>query len=798
MDYVAAVLRIQFQSVNPTALSFQPAQLTGGSTTDSASVQVSSSAALDQYLGQMARLCLDANNADACSGVTNLCALQQYQQDAASCVVYQALYTNKTAVAGVSSDGSAGGIVPALQHRGTLGAGNVPQRVAFSGPNSQLQFMLEVYDINGTSLEQRRWDLDFQLCGAPQADGGKWWSFGVDYLNACSLSLARIVAQRDYNCGAPKFYRPYLLYGSTTYEVPVQIAGQTNLYRRFFHVDTLLGTDRADNNTDVIQYAQQLVLTVTLRNDSTSQIYPPLLAISYAAVNNDTAAVPAALPASFQVGYVNDTALQARFWAAWQTMLIVLLVLVGAPLWIWRMMLYLRKHAQQPMDIEFLAFTVITAADCLSFALVMVTVLASVYWLVQYKLQQEVQMMMPTNDQLENFHIAVVLAIIGQSLGLVHKLYEQIRVDIMFLDWEKPRRVLAKGGGKEEASPVSCWRQLLLANEWNELQTVRLTYPSLTLLLMVLVLEGAGMIAAGDINPDQSDLARCSNIQSSMLLRFGIAASWFLVFGLGQILFKVVIYHRFLANPITQYVDLLFLANISLVILDDGHSGFYVHGRNQMRHADTNLTDLNANLLREEEGLVANRGFVPHYQNDPQLNDNQTFRIYISTEVRQKYEGTLLVKVEQAAQDQRMRRGMVRSVVHGPNRPAQPMMAAKEDVEATFKEIVGEVERNYATQVLVPSYWQRLFRLPPSATTARAIFSHDFHNSFASSVFYGNELRLYVYDALFFCAVDLAIQNVPVAAFLTYVMIRVVTYVRAHFAEQNISKKTLIDSHFLI
>jgi hypothetical protein len=43
-------------------------------------------------------------------------------------------------------------------------------------------------------------------------------------------------------------------------------------------------------------------------------------------------------------------------------------------------------------------------------------------------------------------------------------------VHVFFLDWEKPRRVLAKGGGREEAAPVSCWRTLLVANEWNELQ----------------------------------------------------------------------------------------------------------------------------------------------------------------------------------------------------------------------------------------------------------------------------------------------------------------------------------------
>lgn len=60
-------------------------------------------------------------------------------------------------------------------------------------------------------------------------------------------------------------------------------------------------------------------------------------------------------------------------------------------------------------------------------------------------------------------------------------------VDVFFIDWEKPRRILAKGGGKEEAGPISCWRTLLAANEWNELQTLRLTYPAFTLIMMVSV-----------------------------------------------------------------------------------------------------------------------------------------------------------------------------------------------------------------------------------------------------------------------------------------------------------------------
>ena len=58
-------------------------------------------------------------------------------------------------------------------------------------------------------------------------------------------------------------------------------------------------------------------------------------------------------------------------------------------------------------------------------------------------------------------------------------------IDVFFLDWEKPRRVLAKGGAREESGPVSAWRSLLVANEWNELQTARMTNPALTMVVLV-------------------------------------------------------------------------------------------------------------------------------------------------------------------------------------------------------------------------------------------------------------------------------------------------------------------------
>lgn len=51
----------------------------------------------------------------------------------------------------------------------------------------------------------------------------------------------------------------------------------------------------------------------------------------------------------------------------------------------------------------------------------------------------------------------------------------------------------------------------------------------------VFILQGANMKAAAYINPDQNDYSSYVNVQQSMLLRFGIAAVWFLVLGVAQV-----------------------------------------------------------------------------------------------------------------------------------------------------------------------------------------------------------------------------------------------------------------------
>lgn len=64
-----------------------------------------------------------------------------------------------------------------------------------------------------------------------------------------------------------------------------------------------------------------------------------------------------------------------------------------------------------------------------------------------------------------------------------------------------------------------------------------------------------------------------------------------------------------------------------------------------------------------------------------------------------RYDRQLLAQVEAAAQEQRLRQGLVRSTVLGPQRAREALVAARDHITSLLKHMVDEVERNHATQV---------------------------------------------------------------------------------------------------
>jgi meckelin len=70
--------------------------------------------------------------------------------------------------------------------------------------------------------------------------------------------------------------------------------------------------------------------------------------------------------------------------------------------------------------------------------------------------------------------------------------------------------------------------------------------------------------------------------------------------------------------------------------------------------------------------------------------------------------------------------------------------------------------------------------------------------SFVDVLFYGNEWNLISFELLLFLLIDLAAHNFVLAAIITYIAARIISFVREVTGRKNLGKKALIDNRFLI
>ena len=104
-----------------------------------------------------------------------------------------------------------------------------------------------------------------------------------------------------------------------------------------------------------------------------------------------------------------------------------------------------------------------------------------------------------------------------QVLYIIYLVWHQCTIDIFFIDWERPRGVLLTTNQNVEqstatipttvTSPVSIWRTYFVANEWNEIQSLRKTNPTLLLFLTLLFLNvspppSSSQLTTHTLNPD--------------------------------------------------------------------------------------------------------------------------------------------------------------------------------------------------------------------------------------------------------------------------------------------------------
>ncbi len=775
--------------------------------------------------------CLSEGYREQCNQLANLCVLAMYDDSHPSCKLYSAILAKRQ-----DSQYHEDDIKPSIGWRIGLPwlyyEGNAAQytslldlelQVGFQSSasvTSKLTYVASVTGLNGTWYGMQNVTDQFIICGTRLNHADEWTKFGTNFVATCEVEVSAMLNKFRLNKQLTDdvlFYDVYLVdQNYKYYPIGVKLMNlvksgqlvnknpsvtgiqQDVLVRRFLVVDTVSTLRSASSESQYLKYASKIAINVEVQSGSTKdRLFPPLITVEMSSVNLEFE-TSANVKANFENKYTMDL---GEFWDAFTILLIVALI-ASFFIWAQSIVAVLRKRQDLPIDMTFFMSSITSLARNVSVFFFLVLFAVSIYWLLFYKFQSEVYAILPEDSKMTTFNSVVVLSTILTTVAVVELLWQQTHYDVFFIDWEKPWRVLSPGEENEKEAPVSAWRTLFVANEWNELQTERIASFELTIVLTVMILVGFRVERLAQITPDQSDLDAHSFNDVSTILRFSLVSLCFVGITTAQVAYKILFHHRYIEHPLEQFVDLCFLAKISCIFLDGPYNGYYIHGRNKMAHADTSLAELNQQFMKEEEGSVSSRGLVSQ-SSRRDVNENQSFEIFIPKKIRHTYDQKLLRKLQAAALEQRdiSRMGVLGSFSR-PLGQTEKTVKAQKDLANEFTKMIADVENNISKQVREQITMQKLMGIAPDIDVvtqeSKAMFFHDFSNTFGKLTFYKQEYILIIWNLLVFCSIDASVKNTAISAALSWLLYTVLLYWRRSYGVVNISQKSLIDSRFLV
>ncbi|XP_018541690.1 meckelin [Lates calcarifer] len=757
--------------------------------------------------------CLAFSNLTACQALGNMCVMNMHSFSGVSndaCGLFNTIFRLRASASSTQDISYWRAHLPWLYYGDEPGLASrvlqtdpVPTGFSFRGKNKNTDIKLRaaVYNVRGEFL---RWEQvgggNLQLCPETATKQRAAFSFGTAYQESCVLSVAELLDTYP----EPLFYDlfmdlggenskllplPTLVYNQQYNGRFINQEGMKNWYlsRRMFLIDTLSGREKnLGSQPKVVRVASSVKIRFQLvPRTQEGQVFPPLMTVTYTDVPI-TDVKSQTVSTTFAVEYEmdqsearikTDTALGVMGGVA------VLYSLLKTVSW-------KRRIASPLIDVETMMKFLLFYAGDLANVFFAVTVGTGLYWLIFYKAQQFVSVLLPLPAQEEQFVTYIGCAFALKAVQFLHKLILQVSVDIFLIDWERPRTkasrtVQAAGEPKRDPSPVSIWRTYFVANEWNEIQTIRKISPTFQIMAVLFFLEVVGFsnLALRDPWPTLQRSPQAYTPSYSLILRYGVAAALWLCIGLLQMIFFTVFHEHFVEDKIRQFVDLCSISNISVLLLSHRCFGYYIHGRSVHGHADTNMEEMNNNLKREAESLCGQRGLLPN-------TDVQTFQVSLTNRLRSQY--------DRIREPLSRRNGPSRLMDASTANPFEQNVRAYHTMNHFLGSIIDHAHPDMDYIVKDKLVFERVIGMEFLEPSEKSIFYNDEAHSFSNVLFYGNEATLLIFDTLFFCVVDLGSQSFVLAAVLTYVQQMIFRLIRNILGRKNLVNKTLVDERFLI
>ncbi|XP_040290242.1 meckelin [Bufo bufo] len=769
---------------------------------------------LSTHLQAAASACLLYSNQTACQALGNMCVMNMHSvspQSADPCGVFRYIFTNTAALGIVHFIPFWRTNIPWLYYDDQPGlaarvltASPFPENFSFKlndqGRNTRMKFLAAVYDVRGKFMGWRSLNEGLlQLCPDIDKRLDAAFIFGTTYEQNCEMSISKLL----HNHPEPTFFDVYVTYGGSDgqqniWPVPVlNLNLQHNdqfinrgkninnwiLTRRIFLVDSLSGRENTLTSLPrVIRIASKITFSISLvPGTHKGTIYPPLMIVEYTDVqvqNPDNQIVQVSFSVQYEMNQ-SDFLIQTD----------VALGVLGGLAVLWSLLktaAWKRRIGSQVIDLQTVTQFLILYAGVLANVFFVVTVGTGLYWLLLFKGQQHVSVLLPLPNDEKDFITYVSCAFALKALQFLHTLFSQLSIQIFFIDWERPKNKPLKSEGAEKSSisPVSIWRTYFIANEWNKIQTVRRINPLFQVLIVLFFLEIVGFenLALRDPSSSLSRDAQDYIAPWSRILRYGVATALWLSFGTLQILFFSGIYERFVEDKIRQFVDLCSMSNISVFILSHRCYGYYIHGRSVHGHSDTSMEEMNMNLKREAENLCSQRGLQPN-------TDIQTFQISISSRTRSQFD---------RIHDNFIKNRGPSRFLHSSTSVSEQSTKAYYTMNKFLSSFIDHAFKEMDYFVKDKLLLERILSMEFMEPMDRSIFYNDENHSFSDVLFYGHESTLLIFDTLFFCVLDIMSQNFVLAAVITYLQQECFRHIRGAIGQKNLASKTLIDERFLI
>ncbi|XP_063693792.1 meckelin-like isoform X2 [Bolinopsis microptera] len=747
------------------------------------------------------------NNITACQVLTNLCVLSHSYFTKTPSVPYSACswlseLTTEQLTPGVEVQHNRPGWVsrvPWLLYRYDMGSSRyrsntealeekIEQFYTFErGLNtSKLDIQVVSYTLDGKTLPISPLTTQLSLCAEPVL------TFGTTLSYTCSSSVAKLKVKETL------FHELYLqLRGGGLIPIPVLVennldnteTGSTeteadikswSLTRRFFLVDNQLGVDQVENTPKFVRYAAKISLSVTVIQDTNGNINVPLMRVSYrdVATNEPNDKVETKLEVLYSK---SEERLEDDMGIAVGVMSFLGLVYAMVKAVGYRR----RNNIVEDCSCRTISCFVLFLCSGLGTLFFWVIAGTSWYYLCIYKGQRAVSVFLPLDDN--PFRAVLISCFVLTLISRLYFLFTSTSYDVFFIDWEKPKGKFIPTStstkNEETLTSVSIWRTYFLANEWNELHSIRKISPTFQYMAFLFFTEYVGLRYLSTSQPDAFvNTAEVNYVsQYSLILRVGIVFSVMFILWVLQRFYNFL-YERFISDQVQMYIDLCSISNISVFILSDNIYGYYIHGRAVHGHADADMAEIVTSLKREEDNLCSRRGLGPD-------SEQQTFDMVIPILLRTNYNRITLPLTSRDISSHR-----------NPVSETDKQIAAYWHINRLFAAFIDrsldDIDYTIGDKLFLEKVLDMEIREPPPG---KGVLYNDEGQSFEKVLYYGNEWLLFTWDVILIVMLDYSTQNFTFAAlgawFINEVILKKFSEWRC---QKNVGDKALIDERFLL